>query len=73
MMTQSEKPAAPVDHAGDYLRRKQVRPTHYAASLASLGSIADQFDVLFDFIQRDQSNDFTSQYVLNQATRHGRH
>jgi hypothetical protein len=70
MMTHSETQAN--DQAGGFVRRKQVRPAHYAASMASLGSLADQFDVLFDFIKRDGSNDFTNQFVLNQASRHAR-
>lgn len=72
--THTDIQTATIDHVGDFLHRKQVRPAHFAASLDSLGSIVDQFDVLFDFIKSDKDNDFTAQFLQNhnQGSRHGR-
>lgn len=72
MLTQTNFTSATVDHAGDFRCRKQLRPTHFAASLATLGSLASQSRALFDFIDNDKCDDFTSQFLVNRAVSHCR-
>ena len=69
MMTQTPQAAINAVHADQYLRRKQVQPSHFAASPTQLGSLASRSRALFDFVQADRSDDFTSQFVLNRASR----